>query len=1203
MIEEMTFQKFQKRDGKIVNFDEAKIEAAVHKAYIAARGSNHSLVPSIVSEKVAEKVYGEDEAIWHINQVHDLVAMYLKEVGCDDVGVAYTEYRLKRDKARKEIKVKNTTKSKKSITDASLLLVEASDCYTTTWDRNEIEKTLETQTELDSDTREAIAKLVENKVIDSGLKTITTAFVRELINTVLHEGNYGCEVQDLTVYRISRDFVDNLMYDKVDENSNISNNNPEAVSMAISEVVLKEWALDTVFSDELKRAHLTGAIHLHDLGYPHRVYCSSHSIEYLKKYGLVGHDNLNTESAPAKSASVLTGHLNTYLASMQANYAGALGLGYVNIFYAPYLVGKTDKEMKQVAQELIFNGSQNAFSRGGQTLFLDFNIHSGVPSYLRDVPVIGPGGKYKATMNGHDALLEDRYEKEEDPNGNKLMSLWHGDLCVYKEVYTKHGYKVEYPYTDIKLMTYKDYEVESRRFCSALLKVWEEGDKNGNIFPFPKCDFHVDADTFLKEENHKLFSKACELSSVNGSTYFVFDRDAVTLSACCFSGDQDILIKGSAKVTKTKFKDFKDLDYEAYKRNLTIFHNGAWCKGKYIETDSTDVDFYKIKTTNNKEMVVTADHIFPTWGGDTVACQLDVEDYLQFNTLELDKLATQDLGLTFEQGFLIGLYLGDGSLDKSGRKHDVCFSLNERDYNIALPYLTKALEDWNISANICLNTPYNNVHPVRISSAELIDFIRVWIAGNHCYEKELDLNALVQSTEFREGIVHGYYTSDGGNSNRIYSTSKKLIDQMECVFTSLGMQTTIDVSDRTDEPVIIRGEQFKRNHPLYCIRWFNLKNRRAYPEHYKVHNNSVYFKIESIENLGTISDKAYCFEMDNTEEPYFTLPSGVITHNCRLRTTLDDKYALMHPELVSFCGFQNVTVNLPQAAYRAARKGNKSIEGFLEEIDNTMSLCVQAHLQKKDKIAQLLDKPGKPLYQIGKIAAHGKPFVELDKCTYIIGIIGLNDALNYMYGKEMHDDPEIMDKALKVVAHMYHKTQNYTKKHGLKFTLEETPAESAARRLAKTDLKFYPESAGVIKGGEDTEYYTNSIHLSADADVSLIERIREQAKFHSLIESGAITHAFVGEENPDPKTIETLVERVFLDTQSAQITISPEFTICDRCKKQSRGLEDTCVHCGSPEVKHLTRVVGYFSLIENWNKSKREGELNARHTGEYRVGT
>ncbi|PIV57230.1 hypothetical protein COY52_11000 [Candidatus Desantisbacteria bacterium CG_4_10_14_0_8_um_filter_48_22] len=37
------------------------------------------------------------------------------------------------------------------------------------------------------------------------------------------------------------------------------------------------------------------------------------------------------------------------------------------------------------------------------------------------------------------------------------------------------------------------------------------------------------------------------------------------------------------------------------------------------------------------------------------------------------------------------------------------------------------------------------------------------------------------------------------------------------------------------------------------------------------------------------------------------------------------------------------------------------------------------------------------------------------------------------------------------------------------------------------------------------------------------------------------------------------------------------------------------------DVYHVTRIVGYYSKIENWNKSKR-GELNDRHKGNYQVG-
>lgn len=41
-----------------------------------------------------------------------------------------------------------------------------------------------------------------------------------------------------------------------------------------------------------------------------------------------------------------------------------------------------------------------------------------------------------------------------------------------------------------------------------------------------------------------------------------------------------------------------------------------------------------------------------------------------------------------------------------------------------------------------------------------------------------------------------------------------------------------------------------------------------------------------------------------------------------------------------------------------------------------------------------------------------------------------------------------------------------------------------------------------------------------------------------------------------------------------------------------------CGHCGSTNVYGISRVVGYFSRIENWNKSKK-GEFVDRQKGNY----
>jgi ribonucleoside-triphosphate reductase len=43
-----------------------------------------------------------------------------------------------------------------------------------------------------------------------------------------------------------------------------------------------------------------------------------------------------------------------------------------------------------------------------------------------------------------------------------------------------------------------------------------------------------------------------------------------------------------------------------------------------------------------------------------------------------------------------------------------------------------------------------------------------------------------------------------------------------------------------------------------------------------------------------------------------------------------------------------------------------------------------------------------------------------------------------------------------------------------------------------------------------------------------------------------------------------------------------------------------CPNCGSTNCYGLSRIVGYFSRINNWNKSKK-AEFKARQKGDYEV--
>lgn len=53
-------------------------------------------------------------------------------------------------------------------------------------------------------------------------------------------------------------------------------------------------------------------------------------------------------------------------------------------------------------------------------------------------------------------------------------------------------------------------------------------------------------------------------------------------------------------------------------------------------------------------------------------------------------------------------------------------------------------------------------------------------------------------------------------------------------------------------------------------------------------------------------------------------------------------------------------------------------------------------------------------------------------------------------------------------------------------------------------------------------------------------------------------------------------------------------------EKANEEVKGKCSHCGSTNVFGISRVVGYYSIIDNWNSSKI-AEFRDRQKGNYRV--
>ncbi len=330
---------------------------------------------------------------------------------------------------------------------------------------------------------------------------------------------------------------------------------------------------------------------------------------------------------------------------------------------------------------------------------------------------------------------------------------------------------------------------------------------------------------------------------------------------------------------------------------------------------------------------------------------------------------------------------------------------------------------------------------------------------------------------------------------------------------------------------------------------------------------------------------------------YFVFDRGdevTVSQCCRLKLKLSQEQLKETdtPEKMRFSALQNVTINLPRIAYKA----DGSDQALFLELGKSLEIVAKAHLQKKQFIQGLVDLGAEGPLGLLTQELDGSPYLKMDRLTYLAGLIGLNELVQVHTGQQLHESDTALRFGLKVISFMNLKCKELSERHGVNIVLEESPAESAGYRLAKLDMKYWPDkTAEVVKGdlSGGNYYYTNSVHIAVDANVDYVERVEKQSRFHPLIEAGAIVHVWLGESEPDPRAIRSFVEKTFRNTQCSQIAFSPEFTVCESCQRTTRGLTTQCPHCGSLEVYGVTRIVGYFSKIETWNRSK-VGELYDR---------
>ena len=333
---------------------------------------------------------------------------------------------------------------------------------------------------------EQIQDIVEMVLMKRGYHDIAKSYIlyREKHKEIREAQRTGVNLE-----RLIKDYINDMDW-KIKENSNEGMMSFSGLNARVSGEVLTNFALNQLYSEKIKEAHMEGDFHIHDLSYPIVGYCAGWSLENLLKKGF-GHVPSQAHSFPAKHLETATLHMVNFIGTMQGEFAGAQAFSSVDTLLAPFVRGDglDYEKVKQDIQKLVFG--LNVPSRWGwQTPFSNLTFDWTIPEDMKDKRVI-LGGEEKDS-------------------------------------------------------TYDDYQEEMDMINKAFLELMIEGDQKGRVFTFPIPTYNISHEFDWDSPNANLLF---EVTAKYGIPYFQnymgtnLDRGDIRAMCCRLNLDQRELLR------------------------------------------------------------------------------------------------------------------------------------------------------------------------------------------------------------------------------------------------------------------------------------------------------------------------------------------------------------------------------------------------------------------------------------------------------------------------------------------------------------------------------------------------------------------------------------------------------------------------------------------------------------------------------------
>ncbi len=328
------------------------------------------------------------------------------------------------------------------------------------FDRNKIALALVKEAGVPLDLAQKISRETEERLFEFKTKYLTAPLIREFVNAILIE-------KGLEDYRHKLTRLGLPVYDVTEliKSTGVNFAGVEAVHKAAGDRVIEEYTLLNVLPRDIADAHLSGSLHIDNLGCwilkPSEI---MHDLRLffqpgldLGRIGLMGSSYISPKNF--ESALLITSNV---LKAAATEVSGEQIIDFFNTFLAPFARGLTPERIKEGLNFFISDISHSS-SGEGHPIRVSLGLECLVPNFLKEKEAIGPEGK-------------------------------------------KLGY-------------YADYAEESRLIASSLLERVSKDEKRKPVFN-PSLIIKIRPEALEDKESEALLLQSQKLASETGLPYF-----------------------------------------------------------------------------------------------------------------------------------------------------------------------------------------------------------------------------------------------------------------------------------------------------------------------------------------------------------------------------------------------------------------------------------------------------------------------------------------------------------------------------------------------------------------------------------------------------------------------------------------------------------------------------------------------------------